>query len=194
MNSHADPQEVLALIDRLPDELGDATDYDLAAIDELMAEDTGGFHFSHHGPAVLPCKRFGDHDLPVPYAESELAAGMDLRCVTGVYLPPGTRACIPCGFGFAIPDHLFGKIAPRSGLANDFGIAVLAGVIDADHRGQVKVILVNHGGVPVTFKTGDRIAQLILMPVATSQYSCSEVDDLPPTARGENGFGSTGVT
>jgi dUTP pyrophosphatase len=102
---------------------------------------------------------------------------------------------IKTGISVAVPNGTYGRIAPRSGLALKNGIDVMAGVIDADYRGDVGVILVNLGSSPFTINPGDRIAQLILEKIEynTSVQEIGEADDLSPTSRGANGFGSTGV-
>lgn len=124
------------------------------------------------------------------------AAGMDLyaRLPSGpLMLDRGERACIGTGVSLAIPPGYEGQVRPRSGLALQHGLTVLnsPGTIDADYRGEVAVILVNLGGAPVTIKHGDRIAQLVVCPVADAVLTAA--DSLPPTERGEGGFGSTGT-
>ena len=99
---------------------------------------------------------------------------------------------VPTGFAFEIPPHLYGQIAPRSGLAVKMGLDVLAGVIDADYRGEVNVVLINHGEEALMIPAGERIAQLLLKPICTSDYVCVEIDELAESSRGEGGFGSTG--
>jgi dUTP pyrophosphatase len=135
-------------------------------------------------------KRIGDHDLPLPKQESLDAAGYDLRSTICVTLYPGQRLAIPTGFAWQIPMGMVGLVRPRSGLAVRDGLDVLAGVIDADFRGEVRAVLINHGDRPVTIAKGERIAQLVI----TNYYSgpLREVDDLPKTERGEGAFGSTG--
>lgn len=110
-----------------------------------------------------------------------------------VWLSPGDRLLIPTGFTMAIPPGFEGQIRPRSGLALRDGLTVLnaPGTIDSDFRGEVKVLLVNLGSEPATIKRGDRIAQLVIAPVATCQIE--EVEDLGETVRGDGGFGSTGT-
>jgi len=135
-------------------------------------------------------KRIGDHDLPLPKQESLDAAGYDLRSTICVTLYPGQRLAIPTGYAWIIPMGMVGLVQPRSGLAVRDGIDTLAGVIDADFRGEVRAVLINHGDRPVTIAKGERIAQLVI----TNYYSgpLREVDDLPKTERGEGAFGSTG--
>ncbi len=134
-------------------------------------------------------------DLPTPRYETEHAAGMDLMaCLPAdVELAPGTYAVIPTGFAIALPNGFEAQVRPRSGLAAKHGITVLnaPGTIDADYRGEIGVILVNHGKVPFAVTRGMRIAQLVVAPV--SRVAWHETDRLPDTARGGGGFGSTGT-
>jgi dUTP pyrophosphatase len=105
----------------------------------------------------------------------------------------GARALVPCGFSLAIPEGYEGQIRPRSGLANGFGVTVLnaPGTIDSDYRGEVRVLLINHGDDPYVITQGMRIAQLVVAPV--SRVTWSEKDALPDTSRGSGGFGHTGT-
>jgi dUTP pyrophosphatase len=123
-----------------------------------------------------------------------LAAGMDLSAALDdvVVLAPGARAAIPTGLALAIPPGYEGQVRPRSGLARDRGVTVLnaPGTIDADYRGEVQVLLVNLGQEPARIEPGQRIAQLVLAKVETLEVI--EVGELPPSARGSGGFGSTG--
>lgn len=132
--------------------------------------------------------------LPLPAYESAGAAGMDLRAAVGapVILEPGARSALPTGLTIALPQGYEGQVRPRSGLALREGVTALnsPGTIDADYRGEVKVILINHGDAAVTIARGDRIAQLVVAPV--TQIEWTEVASLDPTGRGEGGFGSTG--
>jgi dUTP pyrophosphatase len=134
-------------------------------------------------------------DLPLPAYESEGAAGMDLRAAVEepFVLQPGERAATPTGIAIALPRGFEGQVRPRSGFALREGVTTLntPGTIDCDYRGEVKVILINHGGKPVTIVRGDRIAQLVIAPVV--QASWAEVASLDETARGGGGFGSTGA-
>lgn len=134
-------------------------------------------------------------DLPLPAYESAGAAGMDLRAAldTPLILPPGGRALVPTGLALALPDGFEGQVRPRSGLAVKHGVTVLnaPGTVDSDYRGEVKVALVNHGGEPFAIGRGDRIAQLVVAPVIRAVLV--EAAGLDETARGEGGFGSTGV-
>jgi len=141
-------------------------------------------------------KRLPDNeDLPLPSYESASAAGMDLpAAVTAdVTLQPGERDLIATGLAIALPDGYEAQIRPRSGLAARNGVTVLntPGTVDADYRGEVKVILVNLGNEPFTVTRGMRIAQMVIAPVV--QAAMELVDDLPETARGASGFGSTGT-
>lgn len=134
--------------------------------------------------------------LALPEAQSELAAGMDLRAACApdetLTLMPGQRAMVPCGFAMALPKGFEAQVRPRSGLAAKFGVTVLnaPGTIDADYRGEVKVILINHGDEDFAINRGDRIAQMVIAPVTIARFA--EVAQLDDTARGAGGFGSTG--
>lgn len=133
-------------------------------------------------------------DLPLPSYESEMAAGMDLRAAldSPESLKPGKRTLIPTGLKMALPAGYEAQVRPRSGLALRHGITMLntPGTIDADYRGEIKVLAVNLGEKPFTIHHGDRIAQMVIAPV--QQCRISEVNELPKTERGEDGFGSTG--
>lgn len=135
-------------------------------------------------------------DLPLPAYETAQAAGMDLRAAVPedepLVLRPGSRFPVPTGLAFALPPGFEGQVRPRSGLANKSGVTCLntPGTVDADYRGEVKVILINLGEEDVTIRRGDRIAQLIVAPVVQAQWV--EVESLDETVRGSGGFGSTG--
>ena len=135
------------------------------------------------------------YDLPLPSYESKYAAGMDVRAAVAesVELKPGERALVPTGLQMALPEGFEAQIRPRSGLAYRNGITMLntPGTIDADYRGEVKVLAVNLGDQPFVINHGDRIAQMVIAPV--HQFETCEADELPETARGDGGFGSTGV-
>ena len=134
-------------------------------------------------------------DLPLPAYQSEGAAGMDLHAAidNDVVIEPGRIEMIPCGFAIALPIGFEGQIRPRSGLAVTHGISVLnsPGTIDADYRGEVKVLLINHGSAPFRVTREMRIAQLLIAPVPRVQWQ--EVPALPSTTRGEGGYGHTGL-
>jgi dUTP pyrophosphatase len=117
------------------------------------------------------------------------AAGADLRASQPVTLPPGGRAAVPTGIHLEIPPGHVGLVWPRSGLALRHGIDTLAGVIDSDYRGEVKVVLVNHGQEAFAIAAGDRIAQLLVQPVVRARFSRGVV---AATTRAAGGFGSTG--
>lgn len=127
----------------------------------------------------------------MPEYASEGCAGADLRASEAVTLAPGQRAAVPTGVRVAIPAGHVGLIWPRSGLAVRHGLDTLAGVIDSDYRGEIRVALVNHGDVPVALAPGDRIAQLLIQPVTRARFTRTAA--LDETERGEGGFGSTGV-
>jgi len=134
--------------------------------------------------------------LPLPAYETAHAAGMDLRAAVPEDAPfdlrPGERAAVPTGLTMAIPPGFEGQVRPRSGLALRAGVTCLntPGTLDADYRGELKVILVNLGEADFTIRRGDRIAQLVIAPVTSAAWN--EVETLDETARGEGGFGSTG--
>jgi len=135
-------------------------------------------------------------DLELPSYESAFASGMDLRAALKkpVELLPGERKLIPTGFKMAIPEGYEAQIRPRSGLAYRNGITLLntPGTIDADYRGEVKILVINHGDEPFVISHGNRIAQMVIAPV--QQMFVEEVDVLPETERGTGGFGSTGIS
>ena len=130
--------------------------------------------------------------LPLPAYATAHAAGLDIVAAEDVILAPGARHAVATGFAIAIPEGYEVQVRPRSGLALKNGITCLntPGTIDADYRGEVKVILANLGAEPFAVKRGERIAQLV--PAAVQRAVFSEVDELDETARGAGGFGSTG--
>jgi dUTP pyrophosphatase len=125
---------------------------------------------------------------------SEAAAGMDLAAALDgpIVLEPGARAAIGTGLAVALPAGYEGQVRPRSGMALNRGVTVVnaPGTIDADYRGEVRVLLINLGAEPAVIEHGQRIAQLVIAPVARAAVAV--VDELPPSARGDGGFGSTG--
>ncbi|KAL0713708.1 hypothetical protein Bca4012_020686 [Brassica carinata] len=127
----------------------------------------------------------------LPTRGSPLSAGYDLSSAVDSKVPARGKALIPTDLSVAVPEGTYARIAPRSGLAWKHSIDVGAGVIDADYRGPVGVILFNHSDVDFEVKVGDRIAQMIIEKIVTPQVM--EVEDLDATVRGEGGFGSTGV-
>jgi dUTP pyrophosphatase len=133
-------------------------------------------------------------DLPLPAYASEHAAGLDLRAALDrpLTLAPGERAAVPTGIALALPEGFEAQVRPRSGLALGQGVTVLnsPGTIDADYRGEVRVILANLGREPVTLARGDRVAQLVVAPV--QRIAWDQVAELPASRRGVGGFGSTG--
>ena len=146
-------------------------------------------------PLQVPlCRLPHGRDLPLPRYASEDAAGLDLLAAIDepVELAPGTRKLIPTGISIALPQGYEAQIRPRSGLALKHGVGLLnsPGTIDADYRGEIAVILINHGDAPFTIARGDRIAQLVVAPVTRLAWVENEI--LPESARGAGGFGSTG--
>jgi len=133
-------------------------------------------------------------DLPLPRKMSEHSSGFDLMAAVDepVSIPPGETCLVPTGFALSIPPGYEGQVRPRSGLAMKHGLSIpnAPGTIDADYRGELKVILINLGRETVTLRRGERIAQLVIASVPPA--SLQEVDDLDSTARGDGGFGHTG--
>ena len=138
----------------------------------------------------------GGEDLPLPEYHSSHAAGMDLHAAVPagepVAIAPGAIALIPCGFAMALPVAYEAQLRPRSGLAVKHGISMpnAPGTIDADYRGQIQVLLINHGALSFEVIRGMRIAQMIIKPVPRTVWL--EVDRLPDSDRGQGGFGHTG--
>jgi dUTP pyrophosphatase len=130
--------------------------------------------------------------LPLPTYATAGAAGLDLRADAAVVLAPGERALVPTGLAIAVPEGYEAQVRPRSGLALREGITCLnsPGTIDSDYRGEVGVILANLGQKPVSIARGDRIAQMVIAPVARAELV--EIAALPGTSRGAGGFGHTG--
>lgn len=149
------------------------------------------------GRVVIPvlCLPHGE-GLPLPSYASSHAAGLDLVAAvsTDLMLAPGSRALVPTGIAIALPPDFEAQIRPRSGLALKSGITVLnsPGTIDSDYRGEIGVILVNLGEESYRVQRGDRIAQLVVAPLARATWVVTE--RLPPSARADAGFGSTGIS
>jgi dUTP pyrophosphatase len=133
-------------------------------------------------------------DLPLPAYASVGAAGLDLLAAAEVHLAPGRHAAVPTGIRLALPAGVEGQLRPRSGLALHHGVTVLnaPGTIDCDYRGEILVLLINHGPEPVRLPRGSRIAQLVLAPVLRAAL-CEAAVDPTTTTRGGGGFGSTGL-
>lgn len=134
--------------------------------------------------------------LALPAYQSADAAGLDLLAAiphdAPLDLAPGTYAMIPTGLVIALPSGFEAQVRPRSGLAAKHGVTVLnsPGTVDADYRGEVNVLLINHGKDPFTIRRGERIAQMVIAPVVQAQLAAAT--SIAPTARGSGGFGSTG--
>lgn len=146
-------------------------------------------------PLQVPLQRLPHgRDLPLPRYASEDAAGLDLLAavIEPIELEPGARMLIPTGISIALPRGYEAQVRPRSGLALKHGIGLLnsPGTIDADYRGEIGVILINLGDAPFAIARGYRIAQLVVAPV--TRLAWVESDNLPGSARGKGGFGSTG--
>ena len=131
-------------------------------------------------------------DFPLPEYATPASAGVDLRASEARVIPPGGRALVPTGLRIALPEGYEAQVRPRSGLALRHGVTLpnSPGTIDADYRGEIGVILMNLGQEPFVVEPGDRIAQMVVAPVARVAWSEAEV--LDATERGEGGFGSTG--
>jgi dUTP pyrophosphatase len=135
------------------------------------------------------------HDLPLPSYATEGSAGLDLLAAIDaeMELKPGARAAVPTGIALALPHEYEAQVRPRSGLALNHGITCLnaPGTIDSDYRGEIKAILINHGDTTFKITRGMKIAQMVIARHEHVQFN--EVSELPATARGEGGFGSTGI-
>jgi dUTP pyrophosphatase len=131
--------------------------------------------------------------VQLPEYETSGAAGMDIRADDSAYITPGMTALVPTGISVALPPGVEAQVRPRSGLAHRASVTVLnaPGTIDSDFRGEIAVLLINHGTKPFRVRKGDRIAQLVFAPVLRCEWEPAE--QLSDTARGVGGFGSTGV-
>ncbi len=146
------------------------------------------------GITVLVQRLAGSADLPLPAYATEGSAGADLSaCLDApLTLGPGERAAVPTGIRVAVPPGYEAELRPRSGLAARHGLTLAnsPGTVDADYRGEVRVLMINLGAEPVTIRRGDRIAQMLVRPVSRARFE--EAPALPETDRGEGGFGHTG--
>jgi len=145
-------------------------------------------------PVDISVKRLAHAgDLPLPSYETSGSAGMDVRAAENMVIAPGHRGLVGTGLAFAIPQGYEIQVRPRSGLALKKGIGIpnSPGTIDSDYRGELKIILLNHGEEDFIIERGDRIAQIVVAPV--QRGILVEVADLDETQRGSGGFGSTGV-
>jgi len=147
-------------------------------------------------PLSVPLRRLPHgRELPLPAYATDHAAGLDLLAAVSerLEIAPGQRQLVPTGISIALPAGYEAQIRPRSGLALKHGVTLLnsPGTIDADYRGEIGVILINHGTATFTVARGDRIAQLVVAPV--SRLAWQEVAELPASTRGIGGFGSTGA-
>jgi dUTP pyrophosphatase len=144
-------------------------------------------------PVRVRLKRVGNVRVELPKAMTAGAVGFDLSAAidAALVLAPGERRLVPCGFAIAIPEGYEGQVRPRSGLALRQGLSIpnAPGTIDPDYRGEVSVILINLSAEPITIEPGQRIAQLVVCPVARCELV--EVDELDDTQRGSGGFGHT---
>jgi len=147
------------------------------------------------GAVRVLVKHVGGVKVPLPEYQTHGAAGMDLRAALAepVTIPPGERRFVATGLAVAIPYGFEGQVRPRSGLALRHGIGIVnsPGTIDSDYRGEIGIVLVNHGAEPFVVEPLARIAQLVIAPVARAELEV--VPSLDPTDRGAGGYGSTGV-
>ncbi|MEL7489258.1 MAG: dUTP diphosphatase [Pseudomonadota bacterium] len=152
---------------------------------------------AQNAPLVAVKRLENGRDLALPAYETALAAGADVRAAIPagepLTLKPGERFMVPTGIAIALPPGWEAQMRPRSGLAAKHGIACVnaPGTIDADYRGELKVILINHGADDFVINRGDRIGQMVIAPVWQAHFE--EVSDLDETERGAGGFGSTGI-
>ena len=161
--------------------------------DPVLSEVEGPAMSEAEGPVAVRIRRLPHgHGLDLPAYATPGAAGMDVLAAEHITLVPGARHAVATGFAVAIPPGYEIQVRPRSGLALKHGISVpnTPGTIDSDYRGELKVIVINHGSEGFSIARGDRIAQLVLAPVTLAAWE--EVDELDETARGAGGFGSTG--
>lgn len=130
--------------------------------------------------------------LPLPTRATPGAAGMDIVSAVDITIAPGARLLVPTGFCVAVPHGFEVQLRPRSGLALKHGVSLpnTPATIDSDYRGEIRVIMINHGDAPFEIRRGDRIAQLLVQRVEPVEFR--EVSELPPSDRGAGGFGSTG--
>jgi len=140
-------------------------------------------------------KLLGHEDIPLPRYMTPEAVGMDIFAAVDreIMIPPGGRSLIPTGFAIALPKGFEAQIRPRSGLAIKHGVTLLnsPGTIDADYRGEIGIIVINHGDVPYVVRRGDRIAQMVVHRVCRVTWAVSENIEL--TSRGNGGFGHTKI-
>jgi dUTP diphosphatase len=143
---------------------------------------------------VIKLRRVRPSSLPLPRYQSADAAGMDLIAdiEASLEIAPMGRAAVPTGIAMEIPPGFEGQVRPRSGRALEDGLTLInsPGTVDADYRGEIKVLLVNLGNAPIAVRRGDRVAQLVIAPVARAELI--EVAELGPSSRGSGGFGHTG--
>lgn len=144
------------------------------------------------GKVILKIKRERE-GIPLPTYATLGSSGIDLRSAENLVIPPGEWRAISTGIRVELPPGYEAQIRPRSGLALKYGVTVLnsPGTVDSDYRGEVKVILINHGREPFEVKKGDRIAQMVIVKV--ERVDIEEVEELDETERGEGGFGHTGL-
>ena len=156
--------------------------YPIRSLDSKPLDDS-------EGVASLSFKRL-DPRATLPARGSALSAGLDICSLEAVVIEPKQRALVPTGLAVAIPEGYYGRVAPRSGLATRNGLDVLAGVIDADYRGEIRCLLLNTGDEPISLPAQSKICQLILEKIITP--TAVWADEISETDRGSGGFGSTG--
>ena len=140
--------------------------------------------------SILKVKRVGQHYLPTPYQENRGDAGYDLRTVNDIVIHPYEQVLIDTGFKWMIPENYVGLIRDRSSIAKNYGCYVFAGVVDSSYRGEVKILMRNITDNLYKFTTGDKMAQMLVVPCA--HFKLDEVKIIDDTDRGTGGFGSTG--
>lgn len=141
---------------------------------------------------MIKVKKIGEHNFDVPSKGTPESAGYDLVSTETLAIEPGKSVLVPTGFAWEIPKYYCGQIWPRSGLAVKHNIDVHAGLIDSDYRGEVKVLLFNHGQQYYAINEGDRIAQIVVCPILAAPYGIELKASLDDTVRSDGGFGSTG--
>ncbi|HLK85435.1 MAG TPA: dUTP diphosphatase [Candidatus Binataceae bacterium] len=143
---------------------------------------------------IVKVRRLRSSATPLPHYQTPHSAGIDLAAdiEASLEIAPMARAAVSTGIALEIPEGFEGQVRPRSGRALDEGLALInsPGTIDADYRGEIKVLVVNLGAAPITIRPGDRLAQLVIAPVARAEIV--EVAELAPSSRGSGGFGHTG--
>ena len=162
---------------------------DSKSLDEPEGAEISGASQVNAQPQPLGFKRL-DPRATLPARGSVLAAGLDICSIEDIVIEPRQRSLVPTGLAVAIPEGYYGRVAPRSGLATKNGLDVLAGVIDADYRGEIRCLLLNTGEAPIHLPAQSKICQLIIEKIITP--AAIWADEISETDRGSGGFGSTG--